>query len=90
MTFRPSLIFANKTGAYPCSGAPFSGKHMALPANLRLGYKGLTMTNTLGYFAIGKFTAIKCFMTLALGLQKQHKFIHFSSLIFFDFQLKFL
>jgi hypothetical protein len=47
---KPSLMFAGKvrTGAYP-KGAPFFGNHLALLANIILGFKGFPGTNTLAY-----------------------------------------
>ncbi len=51
--FQPNLMFAGKARAYPSealSGAPLYGKLLALPANIRLGWKGLPGTNTQAYY----------------------------------------
>jgi hypothetical protein len=51
--FHPSLIFASKANSAQGehnSGAPLKGKLLALPANVRLGRKGLPGTNDVAYF----------------------------------------
>jgi hypothetical protein len=51
--FKPSLMFAGKARAYPSealSGAPFSGRPLALPTNIGIGWKGLPMTYILAYY----------------------------------------
>jgi hypothetical protein len=50
------------------SGAPLQGMLLALPANIRLGWKGLPRTNALAYYEKLKLTAVKSFITLAPGL----------------------
>jgi hypothetical protein len=49
-SFQPSLMFVGKARAYP-SEVPFRcptlGLALALPTNIRLGWKGLPGTNTL-------------------------------------------
>jgi hypothetical protein len=42
-------MFAGKVGAYPSEGAPLLGRILALPTNIRLGWKGLPGTNALAY-----------------------------------------
>jgi hypothetical protein len=44
-------MFVNKAGAYP-SKAPFQGRLLALPSNIRLGWKNLPRANDLAYWAI--------------------------------------
>ncbi len=51
----PSPIFAGKAGAYQ-SGVPVGN-----PANIRLGWKSLTLTNTLAYYDTAIITAGKKF-----------------------------
>jgi hypothetical protein len=41
------------------------GQALALPANNRLGWKGLSVTNTLAYYENLLFTATKSFTTFA-------------------------
>jgi hypothetical protein len=55
----PSLIFAGKA-----SKPTF--KALALPANIRLGWKYLTVTNTLAYYGTELITTIKSFKVQAL------------------------
>ncbi len=43
------------------------GYALALPTNNRLGWKGLPGTNALAYYKNSLLTAVKCFITLALG-----------------------
>jgi len=46
-------MFAGKAGAYPSehlSGAPLYGRPLALPTNIRLGWKSLPGPNTLTYY----------------------------------------
>jgi hypothetical protein len=47
------------------SGAPFKGSPLALPTNIRLGWKGLPGTNTLAYYENWQITAVKSFIGLA-------------------------
>ncbi len=49
------------------SGAPLKGRFLALPANIRLGWKGLPGTNVLAYNKKLYLTAVKSFITLVLG-----------------------
>ncbi len=39
-----------------------------MPANIRLGWNGLTGTNTLAFNENSKLTAVKSFTTLAAGV----------------------
>jgi hypothetical protein len=62
--FQPSLMFAGKaepTQVKKLLGAPL----LALPANIRLGWKGLPGTNTLAYYGNLKITAAKSFIIQA-------------------------
>ncbi len=43
---KPSPKFPKKVAAY-LSDAPFMGKLLGIPANIRLGWKGLPRTDTL-------------------------------------------
>ncbi len=43
--YQPNLMFAGKTGAYPTEV-----DFLALPENVRLGWKGLSETNTPAYY----------------------------------------
>ncbi len=47
------------------SGAQLYGRLLALPTNIRLGWKGLPGTNALAYYEKAQLTAIKCITTLA-------------------------
>jgi hypothetical protein len=49
--FQPSLMFASKAGEYP-SEAPVEDRLLALPADIRLGWNGLSGTNTLAYYEL--------------------------------------
>jgi hypothetical protein len=63
-------MFASKAGAYPreaLSGAPLEGRFLALPANIRLGWKGLSVTNTLAYYKHTIDIVIKWFITFGPG-----------------------
>ncbi len=54
-----SLIFKGKAGAYQ-SGAPHvTPIYLALPANIRIGWKWMTVANTLAYYDTTKLTADK-------------------------------
>ncbi len=44
-----------------------NGKFKALPANIRLGWKRETLTNTLAYYSMKLFTSVKSFTAQALG-----------------------
>jgi len=41
---------------------------LALPTNIRLGWKGLPGTNALAYFEKSQLTAVQSFITLATGI----------------------
>ena len=50
--FQPSLMFVGKAGAYPREErlkVALLGYALALPANIRLGWKSLPGTNALAY-----------------------------------------
>jgi hypothetical protein len=49
------------------SVAPLKGRLLALPANIRLGSKGLPATNVLAYHEKSYLTAVKSFITLGTG-----------------------
>ncbi len=49
------------------SSAPLYGRLLALPTNIRLGWKGLPGKNALAYYEKSKLTAIKSFIILATG-----------------------
>jgi hypothetical protein len=55
LSFHHSLIFADKARAFP-SGAPrvtpVWGRPLTLPANIRLGWKWVTATDTLAYLHV--------------------------------------
>ncbi len=65
-TFQPCLIFVGKAGAY-LSSAPVKGTLLSLPNIIRLGWKGLSGTNTLAYYKHMKIEAVKGFITLPFG-----------------------
>ncbi len=48
-------------------GAPLYGRLLASPTNIRLGWKGLSETNTLAYYENPEITAVKCFIVQAPG-----------------------
>ncbi len=49
--------------AYPSgTGLHSKGRVLALPTNISLGWKWLTLTNTLAYYATEFITAVKSFM----------------------------
>jgi hypothetical protein len=54
------------SGVESLSGASF-GCALALPANIRLGWKSLPGTNPPAYYENSQLTAIKRFITLALA-----------------------
>jgi len=43
-------MFAGKAGAYPSEGTPLQSRLLALPTNIRLGWKGFPRTNTIAYY----------------------------------------
>jgi hypothetical protein len=65
--FHPSLMFAGKTGAYPCE-APL----LSINANIKLCWKNLPGTNTLAYYRHSKITSVKSFITLGPGRGGRH------------------
>ncbi len=50
------------------SGAPFYRRLLALPANIKLGWKGLPLANVLAFYEKSSLTAIKSFITLSTGV----------------------
>jgi hypothetical protein len=48
--------------------APLQGRLLALPTNIRLGWKGLPGTNTLAFYEHLLITDINIFMTLGPGI----------------------
>ncbi len=61
--FYPSLIFACKAVRVgPYVGSTLVGSSLA--ANIRLGWKQLTVTNTLAYYGMEQITAVKSFKLL--------------------------
>ncbi len=51
--FLPSLIFVGKTGAYQSgasTGLYSTGRLLAVPTNIRLGWKLMAVANTLTYY----------------------------------------
>ncbi len=50
------------------SDALLIGRLLALPANIRLGWKGLPGINALAYYEKSSLTAVKFFITLATGV----------------------
>ncbi len=61
-------MLEGKVGAYPTE-TPFRcsvlGLALALPTNIRLGWKGLPGTNALDYYERLQLTAVKSLITLA-------------------------
>ncbi len=51
------------------SGAPFYGRPLALPKNIRLGWKGSPRTNTLAYYVKSVNYDRKSFIAQAPGLK---------------------
>ncbi len=49
------------------SDAPFYGRLLALPTNIRLSWKGLPGTNTPAYYEDSKVTDVKSLITLSPG-----------------------
>ncbi len=45
----------------------FNGWHLAFPANIKLGWKRMTVANTLSYYNKAIITALKGFIVNALG-----------------------
>ncbi len=71
--FQPSLMIAGKAGAYPrvehLEDASL-GWAPALPAIIRLGWKGLPETNTLAYYESSQITDRKGFKILTPDYSK--------------------
>ncbi len=59
---------AERTQVKHLSDAPLKGRLLALPTNIRLGWKGLPGTNILAYYEKSQLTAVKSFVTLAPGV----------------------
>ncbi len=60
--FHPSITFASKTGAYQrvaLMGLYSNGRFLAFPANIRLEWKWMAVTNTLAYYDTATITAVK-------------------------------
>jgi hypothetical protein len=57
-------MFEGKARSLTYSGAP---ERLALPANIRLGWKGLQGTNTLAYYEDSQITSVKSFIILGPG-----------------------
>ncbi len=62
-------MFVSKAGAYP-SEVPFMcyGMLMAVPANIRLSWRGFPGRNVLAYNEKALLTAVKIFITLGHSL----------------------
>ncbi len=59
--FHPSLILAGKAGAYQSgafTGLHYNGRLLALPANIRLGWKLLVVANNLAYCDTANIKAV--------------------------------
>ncbi len=52
------------------SGVPFYGRLLTLPMNIRLGWRGMSVTNILAYYESSKITDRKSFITLGPGLSE--------------------
>ncbi len=50
------------------SDAPFKGWLLAIPTNIRPGWKGLPLRNALAYYEKSQLVAVKSFITLAPGV----------------------
>ncbi len=66
--YRASLVLESKarepTQVKHLSGAPLLGIILTLPTNIRLGCKGLLVTNTLAYYKHSYITGVNFFVTL--------------------------
>jgi hypothetical protein len=51
------------------SGAPLYGRLLAVPTNIRLGWKDLSGTNTLAYCEKEQLTTVKSFVVEASGFR---------------------
>jgi hypothetical protein len=58
--------YPKPTQAKPLAGVlgVSRGRLLALPTNIRLGWKGLQETNSLAYSKNSQFTVVKIFLTL--------------------------
>jgi hypothetical protein len=66
--FKSGLMFGGKARSLPQSGTLercFNWVGSALPANIRLGWKGLPRANALTYYKKSELMAVKSFITLA-------------------------
>ncbi len=61
-----SLILGGKVGAWH-SGLHSNGRLLALPTNIRLGWKWMEEANTLAYYYTARITAIIGFIVQAPG-----------------------
>ncbi len=66
-SFHPSPIFADKAGASvePLQDPTNKGKLQDLPTNIRLGWKCLTVTNTIAYSGTALIKGVKSFIVQA-------------------------
>ncbi len=83
--FCPSLIF--QRWLEHLLGLVSIGRLLTLPGNIRLGWKWLTVTNTLAYFDTVSITAVKSFIVQNpdfLSLQLSHTHSQFVSLALFN------
>ena len=63
-------MFAGETEAYPSeafSGTPLLGRVLALPANIRLGWRGLPGSNTLAYYENPLIPTVKSFIVQVIA-----------------------
>ncbi len=79
--FQPSLMFMVTTRALVkhLSDAPLQ----ALPANIKLGWKGLPGTNTLAYYESSQITDVKSFYNIRPRNGSIHTIFHDSLSIIF-------
>jgi len=63
-------MVASKAGAYQNNASFRCFTLLALPTNIRLGWKGLAGTNTLAYYEHLQITAVKSLITLTPGKGK--------------------
>jgi hypothetical protein len=54
--------------------APLYVRLLALPTNIRLGWKGLPGTNTLAYYEYSYITDVKVFIILGPGINGNYQF----------------
>ncbi len=65
--FQPSLMFVNEAEAYLSETVLLKRIPLALPTNIRLGWKALPGTNTLAYYIHSVITDVKSFIRLRPG-----------------------